>query len=472
MRRLFLAAPLLLGLGACTAVGPDYVAPQTAATPKWLEPADPGAIDPAWWRQFGDPQLTGLIERALAEAPTLAEARARLAEARADRDATLGRRLPQVNASGSATTNRISENGQIPAGQTPGFPTGYDLFDIGFDSSWEIDFWGRREREGQAAQARVAAAEARVEDALVMLTGEIARTYIDLRSAQLQIVEAERNAVAASEIARLARLRYQAGEGNKLEADRADADAAGARESVAGIRAQASAAAYRLGSLVGAPPEDVVPALQESAPLPQTPETILAGLRSDLLRRRPDIRAAERDLAAASADIGVATADLFPRFSLVGGLGTQSRSVGGLADSGSLRFSIGPSFSWPIFAGGRIRAQIRAADARADVAAARYEKAIAEALADSESAINRYLAAQRSQTEVAYALAAQQSAFALAKTRLEAGEDDRLMLERAAREILSRERSLTNARTATAQAAVAVYKALGGAWLAQEASRP
>ena len=453
-------------LGGCTTVGPDYAAPQPAMAEQWLEPAAEGAVDHTWWEQFGDAQLTGLIAQALASSPTLAEAEARLAEARANRDATLGRRLPQANATGSATVNRISENGMLPVGVIPGFDPLYTLFDRGFDASWELDFWGRRTREAEGAAARVDAAEARGNDALVMLTAEIARSYVDLRLAQAQRGEADAAAAAAQELARLAGLRARAGEGTRLEAEQAAARASSAQEAIGRLRGQEAAAAYRLAALVGAPPEDVVPALRSDGPVPAAPETILVGLRSDLLRRRPDVRAAERELAAASADIGVAQADLFPRFSLMGGLGVQAQALENLVDPGSVRFSIGPSFSWPIFSGGRVRAQIRAADARAEAAAARYDQAVVDALADSEGAINRYLEAQRTETSSDAALASQQRAFALSQSRFDSGEDNRLALETARLDLIAAKRARATARAETAQAAVALFKALGGAWQA------
>ncbi|RYD49365.1 MAG: TolC family protein, partial [Sphingomonadales bacterium] len=160
MKRLY---PLLLAasaLAGCT-VGPDYRRPAAtaAASRDWLEPAAPGAVDLKWWQRFGDPTLTALVERTIANAPDLKEARARLAEARASRDVTAGSRLPTVNATGSATQNVLSENGQLPIANIPGFERDFPLYDAGFDASWEIDLWGRRTRQAQAAEARVESAE-------------------------------------------------------------------------------------------------------------------------------------------------------------------------------------------------------------------------------------------------------------------------------------------------------------------------
>ncbi|UIJ44522.1 efflux transporter outer membrane subunit [Sphingomonas cannabina] len=461
MRRLsFLALGLLAG---CT-VGPDYHRPETKAASQWVEPGTPGAVDLTWWRRFNDAELTALVERALKSSPDLAEASARLAEARANRDATAGGRLPTVQATGSATENVLSENGQIPIGQIPVFTRDFPLFDLGFDASWELDFWGRRTRQVEAATARMQAAEASRQDVMLTLIAEVARAYYDLRSAQADIATGEAAASADAETARLTALRYRAGESSKIDADRAEAQARVSAGAVTQARASAAAATYRIATLVGVPPEEVAPELKAAAPLPVAPDEILVGVRSELLERRPDVRSAERELAAATADIGVATADLFPRFSLMGSVGQQARSVGDLFSGDSTRLQVGPSFSWPIFSGGTIRAQIRAADARAQGAAARYEKAVVGALSDSEGAINRFLNARAALAEAEASLARERTAFALAEQRTTRGEDDRLALMRAQSSLTAAERRRDSAAAAKGQAAIALFKSLGGGW--------
>lgn len=462
MRRLSFGL-VLIALAGCT-VGPDYRRPETRVGNAWVEKGTPGQIDPVWWQSFGDPELTRLIERALASGPDLAEARARLAEARANRDAVAGGRLPSVEASGSATENVLSENGQIPVGQIPGFTRDFTMFDLGFDASWELDFWGRRTRQVEGASARVEAADAARQDVMLTLIAEVARAYIDLRAAQADTATATATASADAEAARLTLLRFNAGEASRIEADRAEAQARTSAGAVANARSQAAAAAYRIATLVGEPPEAIVPALNVPAPLPIAPDAILTGVRSDLLARRPDVRRAERELAAATADIGVATADLFPRFSLFGGVGQQARTIGDLFSGGSTRLQVGPSFSWPIFSGGTIRTQIRAADARAQGAAARYDKAVIGALSDSEGAINRFLNARAALAEAEAALTRERSAFALAEQRATRGEDDRLALLRAQTSLTTTQTRHDTAAAAKGQAAIALFKALGGGW--------
>jgi NodT family efflux transporter outer membrane factor (OMF) lipoprotein len=463
MKRLF---PLLLAasaLAGCT-VGPNYAKPNVAVGAEWSEPANVGAVDLAWWDRFNDPQLTALIQRAVAGSPDLAQARARLAEARANRDATAGGRLPSVTAKGSATENVLSENGQLPVSKIPGFSREFPLFDLGFDASWEVDLWGRQTRRMQGAEARVEAAEYARRDVMLSLIAEVARSYLDLRGAQADQASAEGLAAADAELARLTGMRFNAGEASRLELDRAESAAKTSAASVPDAKARVAGIAYRIATLLGEPPEQVVPGLLAAAPMPASPDEILVGLRSDLLERRPDIRRAERELAGASADIGVATADLFPRFSLFGSIGQQAQHVGDLFSTGSTRLQMGPSFSWPIFSRGTIRAQIRAADARADAAAAKYEGAVIGALSDSEAAINRFLNARATLAEAEAARDREAAAYGLAEKRQASGEDDRLTLARAHQALLAAERRRDSAASAKAQAAVALFKALGGGW--------
>ena len=457
--------PLLLActLGACT-VGPNYHRPEVKAAPEWLEKGTPGPVDLRWWERFGDPQLTALVDRAVASSPDLAEARARLAEARANREAVQGGRLPTVAARGSGTENVVSENGQIPVAKIPAFPRSFSLFDLGFDASWELDFWGRRTRQLEGAAAREEGALLGQRDVMLTLIAEVARSYVDLRAAQADAAALGSAAAADAELARLGALRLRAGEISQLDQNKAEAAARASAAAVPDAKARAAAAAYRIATLAGSPPEQVVPALLAPAPLPVAPDTVLVGIRSELLTRRPDVGRAERDLAAATADIGVAKADLFPRFSLLGGLGQQAQNPADLLSTRSTRLQIGPSFSWPIFSGGTIRAQIRAADARAQAAAARYEKAVIAALSDSEAAINRFLNTGDALADADAALLREQGAFALAERRSRAGEDDRLALVRAREAVVAAQHRRDQAAAAKALAAVALYKALGGGW--------
>ena len=451
-------------LSACM-VGPDYRAPRVAVGARWLEPASLSPVDLAWWHSFGDPELDRLVAIALNRNWDLREAEARVAEVRANRDVAAGGALPQVTAKGSVTENQVSKNGQLPVANIPGFDRRYSLYDVGFDASWELDLWGRNRRELEASDARVQSSEWSRRDLQVALIAELARNYIDLRKAQQNQLEARERAASYGELARLSALRFRAGEDTKLAADEARSQAAAGERAIALAEASVSTAAYRIAALVGAAPETIVPALRDGAtPIPTPPATIAMGIRSDLLQRRADIRNAERDLAASSADIGIATAELFPRISLLGSLGQQARKPGDLLSSASTRFSIGPSFSWPLLDFGRIRAQIRAAKARDAQAGARYEKAVVNALSDSEAAANRFANTARAAAAAREAEARERSAFDLATLRFKRGEDDRLALERARLKWLQARQAAEEAKADYSAAAIALNKALGGGW--------
>lgn len=452
---------LLLLLAAGCTVGPDYHRPEIAVAPAWIEPSGPGTIASDWWTGFGDPQLTALIERASAGNFDLREAEARLAEARANRDAAAGGRLPDASLKAAATENRLSGNGQIPVSRIPGFTRDFPLFDVGFDASWEIDLWGRVRRTVEAADARVGAADEARRDVLIRLRAEIARTYFELRGAQARLADARAQAQARAETAALVEQRFRGGEVARTDLVRAENDAHSSAAALPGLEADARAAAYALARLVGAAPEAIAPDLLTARPLPDPPPSIAAGLRADILRRRPDVAKAERELAAATADIGVATADLFPRISLIGSVGQQARSVDALASVDATRFQIGPSFSWPLLQRGTIKAKIRAADARADQAAARYENAVFTALADSETALNRFARAADTLSQAEQARDAAKAALALADQRYRAGEDDRLPMLAARASLAAADRQVTDARLQRATNAVAVFKALG-----------
>ncbi|WP_148276458.1 efflux transporter outer membrane subunit [Sphingobium sp. SYK-6] len=463
-RTVSLTLLLPLMLAGCV-MGPDYRAPAPRIADQWAGAAGAGPVTAApWWRDLHDPMLDALIEEMLADNPDLRVAQARLAEARANRDAVRGGRLPQVNGSASANQVVLSENGQMPVGQIPGFARDFGLFDLGFDASWEIDLWGRQARENQAAQARAQAAALSVEGTRLQLVAELARAYVDLRLAQSDLATARATLAARTALADLIALRAAHGEAGAIDANRIQGEADAARASLAGAQAAMRAAALRVAVLAGKPPAELLARLEAPGAIPAPPGAIAAGLPSELLRRRPDILSAERELAAATADIGVAKADLFPRLSLGLALGQQARSVADLADEGSTRLQAGPSLLWPIFNGGRARAMVRAADARAQAAAARYDAAVIGALADSEAAINRFDRSLVALTAARSAAARERAAHALAMRRVAAGEDDRLTQARAELALVAAERAQAAAQAEATEAAIALHKALGGGW--------
>jgi len=463
MRRL-LAACLPLVMTACT-VGPDYHRPTVAGEQAaWTTPAQGADIDLMPWSKLGDPVLTDLITRALAANPDIVEAEGRLREARAALGVTRANGAPQATLSGSAQQNRTSLNGEFPVGDLPGYRRNFALYDAGFDASWEIDLWGGQRRAVQSARRQIEAAHARASDVRLQTVAEVVRAYAQLRGSQALLIATRADAAAQADTAQITRQRLQAGESARGDETRAREAARTAHAPIAGLEADAHAAVFTLALLTGRPPEALSSLIDTPAALPILPANVAPGTRADMLRRRPDVRAAEADLAAATANVGVATADLYPRLSLAGGIDPQSRALGNLATGNSLGFAVGPRFTWALFDGGRIRAQIRAADARTDQAAARYTKAVLAALADSETAINRYAAWQTTAAERDAALAASARSLDLAHQRFAAGEDDRLALLQAQSTFATVQRAAVQAHESAFEAYAALIKALGGGW--------
>lgn len=465
MRRpVLLALPLALLASACT-VGPDYRRPPAPGeTGAWVTPADTAAADLAPWAKLGDPVLDDLVARAVASSLDVAEAEAKLREARALRGATRARGLPSATAKVSAQQTQNSLDGQFPAANIPFYDRNFSLFDVGFDASWEVDLWGGQRRAVEAADRQIDAARARARDVRLQTVAEVVRSYAQLRGAQASLASVRADAQAAAETARLVRQRVRAGEAARFDDARAEEQARTTAAAIPALEADIRAAAFRLAVLTGRPPEAMTGLIDTAAALPDLPANVAVGARADMLRRRPDIRAAEADLAAATANIGVETANLYPRLSLTGSFSQQARKPGDLVTNDSLGFSIGPRLSWAIFDAGRVRAQIRAANARADQAAARYTKAVLSALADSETAINRYDAAIASVREREAARAASRTALDLARQRYKAGEDDLLAVLQAETAFSSADRAATQVRQSALEAYATLIKALGGGW--------
>ncbi len=462
---LMLTASLSASLLASCTVGPDYARPESAVADQWLEPASSFPIDGTWWKQFDDPLLTELIERALADSPDIRQATARVAEARALREAVQGGRRPQASMSGNATQNRMSENGQIPVGNIPGFDPDFPLIDAGFDASWEIDLWGRQSRQVEQARAREAAADWARRDAMVSLSAEIARAYVELRLADetLSITKAELE--SATTLARLTALLREAGEVGRIDLEQSEAGKSLRESALRQAEAERSGAAYRLATLVGAPPAELVPELLANpGTVPSPPVEIAQGIQSDLLERRPDIRMAEQELASATAGIGIAKADLYPRLSLLGNVGLQAQEGKDFFKGESLRYSIGPSFHWPLFSFGRIRAQIRAADARADGSAAAYEGAVVKALNEVEASANRFAASAVAAHNANSANERQRQSFQLSQMLFEKGEASRADMTQARLGWLEVQHRDAQLRASHTSAAIALFKSLGGGW--------
>jgi multidrug efflux system outer membrane protein len=455
-----LILPALLAAGC--AVGPNYETPAQPAPGAWGEKVEAGAVDLArWWMLFQDPELDRLVERAAKSNHDLRIAEARLREARGRRAVAAGGFLPEIDGSFSASQGRDSANG--PFGGSPGSLYSTD-FRGGFDATWEIDLFGGLRRGLEAAGAEV---EASVQDrnaVLVSLLGEVARNYIQVRGAQRQRAVGLGNVEAARGTVDLTKSRLAAGVATALDVARAEAQLAAVRSQIPPVERALKESVHRLGVLLGSEPGALSAELAAEAPIPVPSETIVAGIPSELLARRPDVRRAERQLAAATARIGEAEADLYPKFSLLGSFGIESIEATDFFRWPSRTWSMGPSVRWPIFEAGRLRANVAIRNAQQEQARAAFEKAFLVALEEVENALVAYFRERERHASLAEAVAADRRSVDLAEDLQRKGLVSFLDVLDSQRALYGAESLLAESDAAVSIDLVALYKALGGGW--------
>jgi multidrug efflux system outer membrane protein len=448
----WLAAAALLG--GC-AVGPDYRPPHTAMPGGWAGTSDTAA-PPAlasWWQTFHDPQLTTLMDEALRANLDVQLATARLREARYSRDVTAGALWPSVNSSADYQRTRQGSAGER------------NLFRAGLDAVWEMDIFGGIRRNVESAEASVLAAREGLHDVQVSLAAEVALNYVQLRGYPQQIRIAQENLAAQRHTADITRQRFNAGFVSGLDVANADAQVASTESTIPLLEASARQSIYALSVLLARPPAELLNELAATGPLPVTPPEVPAGLPSDLLRRRPDIRQAEAQLHAATAQIGVAVADLFPKFSLTGSLNWQADKLSGLNDGAARMWSIGPSVNWPIFQGGSLEANVRVQEALRDQAYLTYRKTVLAALQDVENALIAYAKEWDHRRSLNDAVVANRKAVELATELYREGQTDFLNVLESQRSLYLSETAFVQSDSSLGQNLIALYKALGGGWV-------
>jgi NodT family efflux transporter outer membrane factor (OMF) lipoprotein len=472
MKRTILGVTLLAS--ACT-VGPNYSRPAVATPTQYARTngtADLGdAALAGWWNAFGDPRLTALVNRALAQNLDVEMAAARIREARARQGVAGAAALPQVDTQGSVTRQRISENaiptppGSGGGGTSFGLPgQEFTTWRAGFDASWELDLFGRNRRSIEAAHARTGAAVWNRRDIQVSVAAEVADAYLTLRTLQQRIATANQEVGRQQRALELVDARVRGGLVTGQDLAQQNSELATAKAAVPPLQAQAEAQIHKLGVLTGDSPESLIADLSPAGALPPAPPQVPAGLPSDLLRRRPDIRAAERELAASNADIGVAVADLYPRISLTAAPALVSTALASLLEWGSRSFSIGAAVDWPIFNGGRTRANIAVANARQEQALIAYRKTVLTALRDVEDALSRTQGDRDQLAKLEDALRSAQRAEDLARTRYKGGLVTLSEVLVAQGRRLSLENQVIETKGALARDTAGLFKALGGGW--------
>jgi multidrug efflux system outer membrane protein len=448
-------------------VGPNYHEPRVGMPGSWSEPLEGGttnrtALAAEWWTTFSDPKLNSLIARAVQSNYDLRIAEARLRQARAQRRFSTADFWPTLDASGSYTRERVSENALQAV--APGVPLENNLYQAGFDAAWEIDVFGGKRRALEAATADVGASQEDRTDTLVTLQAEVARNYVELRGLQQRLVITRDNIKSQQDALEVTQARFKGGVASELDVTQAAALLASTRSQLPALEMSLKQTMHQLAVLLGQAPGALLAELSEDSPIPPTPPEVPVGLPSELLRRRPDIRRAERQLAAATARIGVQTAELFPKFSLTGSAGLSSVSASDWFTGGSKFWSAGPTMQWRIFDAGRIRANIRVENAKQEEALAVYEKAVLTSMQDVENALVAYAQEQVRYRSLKEGAEADQRAVELANELYTKGLADFLNVLDAQRSLYLAQDQLVQSQKSVSQNLVALYKALGGGW--------
>ena len=465
LRNAFIGSLAALTVG-CTTVGPDYERPYVETGSGWASDASVAAAEEdfiAWWRDLGDPELVRLVETSLTNNLTVRQSLERVAEARARRASVRSDLFPSANAEASANIQRQSANANPAIGNIPGLSRNQEIYDAGVGVAWQIDLFGQTRRAVEAGDARIDSAVAAANSARLMIATETARTYLALGG-----YHAERRALQATletqeETLRLVRVQLENGEVARAAEVQARSEVARLEREIPPVEAEIRAAAFALAVLTGELPETEIDLAASDRPQIAL-AMIPVGERADLLRRRPDVAIAERNLAAETAEIGVAKGELFPKLSISAGGGFTSLALDNLFTEDSSRFSIIPFLSWRIFDGGRVRAEIRLAEAEARRAALAYEEAVIEALGEAETALTRYDLALETQALAKEASSLAAENLRLARIQYREGATSLLRVldaERAYRDALRAE-AATYRRAALGL--VQLYAALGGGW--------
>jgi len=475
MRLPILALPLLC-LAACTS-GPNYQGPASAGAPpvpgrfaRAGSDADapaPAPMAAQWWKAFGDPVLDSLEEQALAANPNVALAQARVRQARASV------RTERANAAPSANAQALYVHATVPGvdlGTSDEADSGgsdsqsLNLYNLGFDASWEVDLWGGKRRGVEAARAQLDAAEANTADAQVSLSAEVAQAYVNLRDRQQRLVLARESAARQRELLKLTAQRRAQGTASELDLEQQRDTLEQSDAAVLPLDAERDAYLNALAVLVGQAPGAVDALLAAPAAVPLPPAQVAVGDPAALIQRRPDVRAAERQYAAATAKIGVAQAARFPSLSFMGLIGIGGTHPEDVVDTDNLAAIAIPRLSWNFLDFGRTAAQVERARGAQDEAAAQYRGAVLKALQDCEDALSRYGARRQTAQSAGRSLATADRSTKLVGDRYAAGVATRIQQLQAERQGIAAAQSLSQANAAMTADYIALQKALGLGW--------
>ncbi len=467
VRALILVPALLAG---CT-VGPDY-RPKAASE---LGVPDAYSVAPAtapedltrWWQRFDDPVLGQLVEQAATANTDIAQAVARLRQAREALVQSRASLLPTVSGSAGYQRNENLRGGgrsfTLPDGTvTDTGGGGTNSFTAGLSASYQVGIFGEVRRTVEASRAEYQASGFDYATVLLSVESEVARNYVLARAYQAQLANARASLAIQDDNLEIAGFRVQAGLVSSLDSEQARSQRAQTAATIPTLDQQYNAAVSRLGVLTGQAPGTFKPMLEAIRPIPTGPATVGLGIPADTLRQRPDVRAAERSLASATAQIGVAKAQLYPALAITGNINTNATAIGSLGDA--ITGGLFAGLTQAIFNGGRLRSQVRGQEAAADAALAAYRGTVLGALEDVENAIVALRTAQERERLFAIALDAANTSAILSRSQYRSGLTDFTTLNQQETALLSARNGATQARSDAATALIALYVALGGGW--------
>jgi NodT family efflux transporter outer membrane factor (OMF) lipoprotein len=439
-------------------VGPDYVRPQVRINTVWSEQHDPrvaanAAIDVAWWHSFGDPALDQLVTLAFHENLTLQVAGVRILEARAQLGVAIGEFYP-------------SNPGRIGSASYVGQDNHHGEYQVGFDAVWELDFWGKYRRGIRAARATYLATIADYDNALVALSAEVARTYVTIRTFDVLIDLAKQNEQLQQEGLQIAESRFRNGATSELDVAQASNLLETTRATIPNLELGRQQARNALSTLLGQPTGYVQAMLANPTGIPAPPPKVAISVPAEMLRRRPDIRAAELRAIAQCDQIGVAKAELFPKFVLFGAISTQhaSNTGGHLFGPGSLIYNAGGSLFWPILQYPTILNNVRVEDARFQELLLDYVNTVLVAAQEVEDGMVGYLRSEDSAVFAQNAVTAAETAVKLALVQYREGAVDYTRVLDTQRALLQSQNTLVTTQSQAVTSLIALYKALGGGW--------
>ncbi len=483
-RRMFGAGPLrrtvrmstlvlLAPLAACS-IGPKFVAPDAPLGLKWRESRNPTVKTSRedyrnWWTAFRDPTLNRLVEIAYGQNLSLMESGTRVLKARAILGEAIGDVYPQTQQlDGSADYIKLPRS---DASTNPGNAIAGNFWrvNLGGQVAWELDLWGKFRHGVESADASYLASIASYDDVLVTLIGDVANDYIAIRTLQAQVAIARANVVKQKEALQIAEARFKGGATSELDVFQAKNVLAQTEAAIPQYTAQLQQKENALRVLLGEPPETIDNLLNVSRGIPAPPASVAVGIPADLLRRRPDVRAAELAAVAQGAQVGMAEADLFPAFTLAGAFGTLASTTPGnslkqLFTQPSLTFAFGPSFSWPILNYGQITNNVRAQDAELQTLLIKYKNTVLKAQREVEDGLSGFIQGRQQVALLRQSVSAANSALNVAISQYQLGTRDFTTVLMAEQNLYQAQNNLVAAEGNVSVSLTTAYRALGGGW--------